>query len=69
MEKGGICKGCSGHARTDTKTGLCLHCLATAIEVADRKAKLDGTIRGIFATKATEIRVKLRAFNSMGRTQ
>jgi hypothetical protein len=67
MVKGRRCRGCSESRRVDAKTGLCGYCAALAIEVTDRKAKLNGTVEHLFAEKLSEISVKLAKFNSMGR--
>jgi hypothetical protein len=68
MIKGRRCLGCSASRRVGLTTGLCTDCAGVAIEVADRKKKLDGTVEQMFARKLSEISVKLAQFNSMGRT-
>ena len=55
MVKGRRCLGCSATRRVDSRTGLCSDCAGTAIEVSDRKVKLDETMRIRFARAGLKV--------------
>lgn len=55
MVKGRRCLGCSATRRVDSRTGLCSDCAGTAIEVSDRKVKLDETMRVRFARAGLKV--------------
>jgi hypothetical protein len=57
------CDGCHSIGYVCDKTRLCLYCLGLKVSVEERRQKLTGTLRGRFATIATEVREKLRKFN------
>lgn len=68
MVKGRRCRGCSATRRTDERSGLCTDCAGLAIEVADRKQNLDGTVDHLFARKLLERRTKARRCKPIRRT-
>lgn len=59
------CQGCGAIGWVEARTFSCCYCFGIALAVAERKKKLDGTVRQRFAKKAIEVQLKLREFNSI----
>lgn len=60
---GMACDGCHSIGYVCDRSRLCLYCLGLKVSVEARRQKLSRTLRGHFATLATEVREKIRQFN------
>ena len=67
MVKGLRCHGCGSTGRVDVRTNLCASCAGVAIEVADRKKKLDDTLARRWGTLAKRVRLQIKEFNEIGK--
>ena len=56
------CSGCGDIRHVESKTLLCCYCFGLALAVAERKKKLEGTLRQKFLKKAMQVRLQLKEF-------